>query len=228
MKTLKYKRRKAAERRVRTIYLKAMAFIDKTVDEATASARATYHAARGRFMYPSYSYWKKLPPYAHRENFDSDEAYDAAEKAYRAAEHANHENYVKEEVAREKAWAPIEKRFQKAIAPAWGVHDRAKALIEAEYKAALAAITLPAETEKERLARLYNVNDPIRRACTALRSMNVLPKDAQFYRSQSVKQYFWDGGVIDLSLAQGKVRWGGVDVRDKDAAVKIRRVIQGK
>jgi hypothetical protein len=91
-----------------------------------------------------------------------------------------------------------------------------------------------AETEEEKLSRLYKPSDPIRKACEQLRRMNALPVGAYPNFQRGSVRYRANGEEIRLSRAKGKVRWGGwitketgeiitfVDVTDKDAAKVIR------
>lgn len=92
-----------------------------------------------------------------------------------------------------------------------------------------------AETETEKLSRLYPNDDPRRKACEQLRQMNVMPVGAYpTFDMGCVRYHDANGEEIRLSLAKGKVRWGGwikkengekityVDVTDKNAARVIR------
>jgi hypothetical protein len=91
-----------------------------------------------------------------------------------------------------------------------------------------------AETEEQKLSRLYTPDDPVRGACEQLRSMNVLPVGAYPVIGPNSVRYRANGEEIRLSRAIGKIRWGGwirkeegekitfVDVNDKHAAKIIR------
>jgi hypothetical protein len=91
------------------------------------------------------------------------------------------------------------------------------------------------ETETEKLSRLYPKDDPRRKACEQLRRMNVLPLGVYpTFDMGSVRYHDANGEEIRLSLAKGKVRWGGwikkengekityVDVTDKNAQRVMR------
>ena len=89
------------------------------------------------------------------------------------------------------------------------------------------------ETEQEKLSRLYPSSDPRRKACEQLRRMNVLPVGAYPVFYMGAIRYHANGNQIRLSLAKGKVCWGGwitkeqgekitfVDVTEKNAAKVI-------
>jgi hypothetical protein len=91
-----------------------------------------------------------------------------------------------------------------------------------------------AEDEKEKLARLYPPSDARRKACEQLRRTHVLPVGAYPCFYMGSVRYYANGEEIRLSLAKGKVRWGGwikkeqgeeitfVDVTDQHAAKIIR------
>ncbi len=98
-----------------------------------------------------------------------------------------------------------------------------------------------AETEEEKLSRLYPLkDDPKRKACEQLRRMKVLPVGAYPIFDMHHVGYYANLEEIRLSLAKGKVRWGGwikkeegeeitfVDVTDKDAAKIIRSFFRSK
>jgi hypothetical protein len=78
------------------------------------------------------------------------------------------------------------------------------------------------ETAEAKIARLWAPNDSRRLACEQLLAMKVLPVGGYINVYMSVVDFWANGKQVRLSLAKGKVRWGGIDVTEKDAKKKIR------